>query len=286
MPLEEMLYAIAVGSANDAAVAVAEHLGGSEPAFVEMMNQRAIELGATNTQFQNPSGLPPASVGKTGPHVTSAYDMAMISRHAITLPMFLELTSTWGPVTMRPNGQQKPVLWSFNHLLRSYPGMDGIKTGMTNEAGFCLAATAERDGLRLIAVTLGAATREDRDNDIRRLLDYGFSRLKAVTVVHEGEHVTDAQILKGRIAQIPLIAKNSLHLSMEKESTGTPTTSIEYIQQPTAPIQQGQTIAYLIASLNGEEVGRVELVAGESVERAGIFQMIGHYFSRIVSITK
>ena len=158
MPLGELLYAIAVGSANDAAVAVAEHLGGTEQAFVDMMNQRARELGMENTQFANPSGLPPQSVGKQGPHLTSAYDIAIMSRHAISLPRFLEYTSTWGPVVMRPDTLERPVLWTYNRMLRSYPGMDGIKTGMTSEAGYCLAATAVRDGLRLIAVTLGAPT--------------------------------------------------------------------------------------------------------------------------------
>lgn len=129
MSLGEMLWAIAVGSANDAAVAVAEYLAGSEPAFAERMNERARELGGRNTHFLNASGLPPADVGYSGEHVTSAYDLAMISRHALFLPGFREMVSTWGPVVMRPTGSRVPELFTYNRMLRTYVGMDGIKTG-------------------------------------------------------------------------------------------------------------------------------------------------------------
>lgn len=286
MPLKEILYAIAVGSANDAAVALAEHLGGSEAGFVEMMNRRAAELGARNTQFQNPSGLPPASLGQAGPHVTSAYDMAMISRHALTLPMFHELTSTWGPVVMRPETLQKPVLWSFNTLLRSYPGMDGIKTGMTSEAGFCLSATAVRDGLRLIAVTLGAATRTERDDDIRRLLDYGFSRMKAVKIAEKGAQMAEVKLLKGEKTHLPLVAAGDFYLSMEKDAQAQPETTVEYVRKPTAPIAEGETLAYLVAHIDGREAGRIALVAPEAVPRASVWRLIGRYFSTMLSVGK
>src|SRR5690606_39546140 len=124
-----------------------------------------------NTRFANPSGLPPQTVGKQGPHVMSAYDIALMSRYAVSLPGFLEYTSTWGPVVMRQGTLEKPVLWNYNRMLRSYSGMDGIKTGMTSEAGYCLAATAARDGRRLIAVALGAPTAAARDEASRRRLD-------------------------------------------------------------------------------------------------------------------
>lgn len=284
MPLKEMIQAIAVGSANDAAVAVAEHLGGSEKAFVDQMNARAKQLGAKVTDFQNPSGLPPTMTGHGGEHVTSAYDLAMISRHALELPDFLELSSTWGPVVMRPDTQQKPVLWSYNNLLKTYPGMDGIKTGMTNDAGFCLSATAMRNNIRLIAVTLGAPTRQARDEDIRRLLDYGFSRLKAVSVIEEGMHVTDAKVLKGTVKHVPLVAQESLYLSMEKDDQTEPERIVEYVRTPTAPIKQGETVAHLITYLEGEEVGRTPLITTVDVARASFFQIVGEYFYSIVSL--
>src|SRR5690606_1397860 len=191
------LYALAVGSANDAAVAIAEHLAGSEAAFVDAMNAKAKSLGMTNTTFANPSGLPPESVGKAGPHAASASGTALLSRYSLGLPLLLEIVSTWGPVVMRPETIKQPVLWNYNRMLRSYPGMDGIKTGMTNEAGYCIAATAERNGVRLIAVTLGAPTGAEREEDVRRLLDYGFSLVKSVPIAARDEVVTEVEVRKG-----------------------------------------------------------------------------------------
>src|SRR5690606_31227139 len=270
--------------ANDAAVAVAEHIGGTEQAFVDMMNEKAKELGMQNTQFANPSGLPPQTVGKSGPHVSSAYDIALMSRYAISLPGFLEYTSTWGPVVMRPETLQKPVLWSYNRLMRSYPGMDGIKTGMTSEAGYCLAATAERDGLRLIAVTLGARTSAERDADIRRLLDYGFSRLKAVVVAKEGDVITEVETIKGKEPSLRLVAGADLPVSMPRESTAEPETEIVLTRRPVAPILEGEVMGHLIVRLDGEERGRVPLVAETTVEKASVFALIGRYFLNIVRV--
>lgn len=286
MPLRDLLYAIAVGSANDAAVAVAEHIAGSEPAFVEMMNDKARELGMEKTRFANPSGLPPESVGKEGPHVMSAHDIALLSRYALTLPMFPELVSTWGPVTMRADTVERPILWSYNRMMRSYPGMDGIKTGMTNAAGFCLSATAERDGLRLIAVTLGASTSQERDQDIRRLLDYGFSRLRAVPVAEEGDAITQIEVVKGKEKELTLVAGEGMSISMERDASTEPTTRIEMIRQPVAPITRGESLGYLIAILGGEEVSRVPLLAAEDVERASVFQLIARIFLQLVQVSE
>lgn len=283
MPLRDLLYAIAVGSANDAAVAVAEHLAGSEPAFVELMNAKARELGMVNTRFANPSGLPPASVGKEGPHVASAHDLAILSRYALQLPLFLELVSTWGPVVMRPETLERPVLWTYNKLMRDYPGMDGIKTGMTNEAGFCLSATAERNGVRLIAVTLNAPTSKERDADIRRLLDYGFSRMKAVPIAEKGATISEVEVAKGAETRLPLVAGESLNVSMLKESTAAPETEIVFTRPLVAPIAQGDTVAHLVAYLEGEEVGRTPLLAASSIARASLFQLIARAFLRIVA---
>lgn len=282
MPLEELLFAIAVGSANDAAVAVAEHLAGSEPAFVDAMNAKAKELGMRNTQFANPSGLPPRSVGKEGPHVTSAYDLAVLSRYALQLPRFIELVSTWGPVTMRPQTLQRPVLWNYNKMLNSYRGLDGIKTGMTSEAGYCLAASAQRDGLRLIAVTLGAATRQDRDEDIRKLLDYGFSRLRAVHIAEKGVQIAEVPISKGKETRLSVLAAEGLAVSMEKDSDQTPQTEIVYTRPLVAPIAQGEPVGYLSAFVDGEEVGRIPLIAEHGVEKATLLQLIARFFLRLV----
>jgi len=282
MPVRDLLYAVAVGSANDAAFALAEYVAGSEPAFVEMMNRKAAELGMTSSRFANPSGLPPNAVGKSGPHVMSAYDIAVMSRHALGLPLFRELVSTRGPVTMRPDTIQRPVLWNYNRLMNTYAGMDGIKTGMTAEAGYCLSATAERDGVRLIAVTLGARTAAERDADITRLLNYGFSRLTAVEIAKEGQSVAEVEVSKAKDPLLSLVAAGPLAVAVERDGASTPETELIYTRELVAPLEEGATVGYLVARLDGVEVGRVPVVASRAVEKASVLQMIGRYFLRLV----
>lgn len=284
MPFGELLYALAVGSANDAAVALAEHLAGSEPAFVEAMNAKAKSLGMVNTTFANPSGLPPESVGKPGPHAASAYDIAILSRYSLGLPLFLEIVSTWGPVVMRSETIKQPVLWNYNRMLRTYPGMDGIKTGMTSEAGYCIAATAERDGVRLIVVTLGAPTGADRESDVRRLFDYGFSLLKSVPIAAKGEVVAEVEVLKGVRRTVELEAAAPLAVTLPKESQAEPATEVRLLRDLHAPVAAGETVGELVAFVDGEEAGRVPLVARSAVERASALQLIARYFLQIVQI--
>ena len=143
LTLEELLYAVAVGSGNDASVAVAEYLAGSESAFVALMNQKAAELGLTNTEYSNASGLPPSLLGSSGRQVMSARDVAVLCRYALNVPRLLDFVSTY-EYTMRADTTRKPVLWNYNKLLRRYQGVDGFKTGYTTEAGHCIAATAVR----------------------------------------------------------------------------------------------------------------------------------------------
>ncbi|NLN17991.1 MAG: D-alanyl-D-alanine carboxypeptidase [Firmicutes bacterium] len=269
-PFEELLYAIAVGSANDASVAVAEHLAGSEPAFVALMNAKAKALGMKNTHFANPSGLPFPDQR----HVSSAYDLAVLSRYALDLPMFRKLVATWGPVVMRPEGKRQPELWSFNKMLKQYPGMDGIKTGMTNEAGFCLAATAERDGLRLIAVTLNAPTSQERNQDIARLLDYGFSQLRAITVAKEGEEVGTIPVSKGQIQQVGVAPVRDVVLTVGRTEEAEVKTEITVPKRINAPIAKGQAVAELVVKMNDKEMTRVDLVATQDVARGSLLQIM------------
>ncbi|WP_324718193.1 D-alanyl-D-alanine carboxypeptidase family protein [Carboxydochorda subterranea] len=217
MSLRDLLYAIGVGSANDAAVAVAEHLAGSEPAFVEMMNQRARQLGMKHTHFANSTGLPPQETGDPGPHVASARDLAILSRQAIQTPGLLDFVSTW-EYTMRHNSIKKPVLYNFNRLLKRYPGVDGLKTGMTSEAGYCVAATSVRDHLRLIAVTMGAPTAKDRDADVRALFDWGFRRYEARRLASKGDVVGQAEVVRGDPMWVPLVLAQDAFMTVERGS--------------------------------------------------------------------
>src|SRR5690606_32882480 len=197
MTLEDLLYAIAVESANDAAVAVAEHISGTEEAFAALMNERSRALGALNTEFSNASGLPPKDLGTPDRrHVTSAYDIAVVSRYGYTLPMFEQLVSTYGPYRVREGTRDEREFWSRNTLLRFYEGANGIKTGYTSEALYCLAASAVRDDLHLIAVVLGAPTVQDRDEDIRALLNWGFRQYEARNAVDDASPLARLPVSK------------------------------------------------------------------------------------------
>lgn len=273
MTFRDLLYAVAVGSANDAAVALAEHLAGSEPAFVDQMNARARELGMTNTQFANPSGLPPEALGHPGPHVTSAADLAILSRHAVRLPHFLELASTYGPYTVREGTDAEVELYTYNDLLRVYPGMDGIKTGHTNAAGYCIAATAERDHLRLIVVTLGASTKADRQADVTRLLNYGFSQYRAAVVAEAGQVVGQVPVERGVSDLVDVAPAEDVHVTLPRESQAVPEKEI-LLHPQAAPLERGVPVGELVVRLEGQEVGRVPLVAAEAVERASLGRLV------------
>ncbi|BAS27551.1 D-alanyl-D-alanine carboxypeptidase family protein [Limnochorda pilosa] len=282
MSFRDLLYAVAVGSANDAAVALAEYLAGSEPAFVDQMNAKAQELGMKDTRFTNPSGLPPEVLGKSGPHVTSAYDLALLSRYAVTLPHFLEMVATYGPYTVRQGTEAAVELYSFNDLLRMYQGMDGIKTGHTNAAGYCLAATAQRDGLRLIAVTLAASTRAERQADITRLLNYGFSQYRAVAAVKQGEVLGRVPVDRGVLETVEAVAARDLFVTVPRGTAATPERQVRMDPRP-APLEAGAPVGEVRVSLEGREVGRVPVVAAEAVERAGLGRLVWRVTEKAVN---
>lgn len=267
MSFRDLLWAIAVGSANDAAVAVAEHLAGSEEDFARLMNERARQLGARSTRLSNASGLPPADLGIDEPHVMSAYDIAVLCRHAIGLPGFLEMVGTWGPVTMRPHTQARPILWNYNRMLRSYPGMDGIKTGMTREAGYSLAATALRNHVRIIAVSLGAESLDARTQDMRRLLDYGFSRLRAVQVTKAGEAYGQAPVRRGEEPSVDLVAEEDVYTTTLREHDDKPAVAVRIDGPVEAPVAAGQRLGTLVVRVDGEVVQEIPLTAAREVPR-------------------
>ncbi|HEX6970897.1 MAG TPA: D-alanyl-D-alanine carboxypeptidase family protein [Limnochordia bacterium] len=283
LPMREILYAIAVGSANDAAVALAEHLAGSEAAFVEMMNARARELGMKNTQFANSTGLPPEAIGAppTARHVMSAYDIALLSRHALSVPHFLEMVSTYGPVVMRPETKRQPELFNFNKMLRTYPGVDGIKTGMTSQAGYCLAATAKRDHLRLIAVSMGAPTAAERNRDVAAMLDWGFAQYRAIPIAEAAQTVGEAPVRKGTQETVKAVAARDLAITVPKRERVEPVAEVQWLPGLTAPIKKGERVGTLVVRMGEAEVGRVDLLAAADVGRASLWQLIARAAGRL-----
>lgn len=279
MPLKDALYAIAVGSANDASVALAEFMTGSEDAFVQRMNERASQLGLQDTHFVNSNGLPT----KKGEHYSTAQDIANLSRHALAVPLLMELVSTYHYV-IRPGRKNEVVLWNYNRMLdrtmsetgRSYgyPGLDGIKTGSTTEAGYCLAATAERSDLRLISVVLGAESSAKREEDIRTLLDYGFRTYRAEVIAQKDEILGEAKVRRGKTEQVPIVAAQSLKVAVPRAAGGRIERQLLLEKDLIAPLAKQQIIGTLIALYEGEELGRIDLVAGEDVPRGSLWQII------------
>lgn len=265
--LKEMLYAIGVGSANDAAVAVAEYLGGSFEGFVGAMNHKAAELGLKHTHFANPTGLDDEH------NYSTARDLAVLCRHAVTLPLFLELSSTW-EYWVRKGTPQEVWLTTFNKLLKFYPGYDGIKTGFTDKAGYCLASTARRDGLRLIAVVLGNPTPQTRSADVQRLLDYGFRLYEAIAVAKAGQVVGQVEVFRGHEPRVEAVVKEDFHVTVPRVGEKKVSTAVRLThRRVAAPVRKGQLLGALIAFQGGRELGRMDLVAPRDVPAGSWYRL-------------
>jgi D-alanyl-D-alanine carboxypeptidase (penicillin-binding protein 5/6) len=290
MTLEDMLYAIAVGSANDAAVAVAEYLCGSEASFADEMNRRARELGMEHTVFSNASGLPPKTLGMDAEHHSSAYDLALLSRYAVEVPLLLKMVSAH-EYTMRPDTTGKPHLYTLNELLDGvlesgrrygYPGLDGIKTGMTSEAGYCLAATAQRDGMRLVSVVLGNPTKEARKKDTVTLLDYGFRLYEPVTIARAGEPLGEALVSRGKEEKVSISTQKDVTIGVPRGHKDELTREIEWQKELVAPLEQGEVLGELVVRREGREVARAKVVADTQVERANMWQILVRMSKRLL----
>lgn len=256
LSFDEMLKAVAVGSANDCAVAIAEHLAGSEVAFVERMNARAAELGCTGTLFINANGLD----GMGEKTMTTARDIARISCELLRHPKILDYTGIW----MDSIRGGKFSLANTNKMLKSYPGLTGLKTGYTSEAGYCISASAERDGLSLVAVVMAAPTKENRMADATTLLNYGFANFTAYTPPQDA--LAPVPVELGRADSVQPVLQDESSFVIEKTQAGELETQIELPESLTAPVEAGQEIGSLTVTSGGQTVLRVPLAAAETVE--------------------
>lgn len=263
--LEEILIAVVVGSANDACVALAEQIAGSEEVFVQMMNQEAKELGLKHTHFVNCTGLPAKG------HYTSAYDMALILRECLKYPFFIKFSSIY-EYDLR-GGQFK--LWNTNKLLKWYPGTDAGKTGWTEEAKYCLASSVKKDGLRLIAVVLGTPEPRSHFRESIKLYQYGFARYKAIYFAQQGEKVKRIPVSKGKLDYVEIITKEPVCLVVLKGEDKGFEACLDLPAWVIAPVKKGQVIgAYNVMDKKGNKVLQVPLVAQKQVEKASVFHQI------------
>lgn len=278
MTVDELLMAAAVGSANDACVALAEHISGSETAFVKLMNSKAKELGMRDTVYKNSNGLPQEG------HHTSAYDIALLGKHMLNKHTdILHYTST------REHHLREGRTWlvNTNHLLGHYQGLDGLKTGWTEEAGFCLAATAKRNDLRLLAVVLGEDTPAVRTKDVTNLLNYGFANYKVKKIVKAGEKVVDMAVKRGVKGKTALLAKDNLKAVLPAGESDKLHKEVFLPNKLEAPLVQGQEVGELrVKNSSGEIVGRIPVITGEVIEKSGVIRDIFNVLSAIVFFWK
>ena len=258
MRAEDLIKAVCVVSGNDAAVALGEHLAGSEEAFVERMNARAKELGMNDTHFLNCTGLPAEG------HVTSAYDIALMSRELILHhPDIRRFTTIW----MDSLRGGESLLVNTNKLVRFYLGATGLKTGSTSSAKYCISATAEKDGMELIAVVLGGSTSDKRFADAKALLNYGFAAYTLLPVVPESP-LPAVPVTLGARRQVQAVLPQGSVLLLEKNRANALTQSLTLREAVEAPVEQGDTLGSLdLFTADGTLLSSLPLLAGESVAR-------------------
>ena len=256
MTVDDMLKATVISSANDAAVALAEYVSGSEDEFVTQMNKRAAELGMKDTVFKNVNGLDEKG------HVTSAYDIALMSEELIKHRKILDYTKTW----MDSVRDGKTQLVNTNKLLKSYKGITGLKTGTTGQAGSCISATAERDGVSLVAVVLGSSTTADRFNAAAKLLDYGFANWSVVSPQVPNEANAPVAVENGMSANVETDISSGEKILVPKGKAGEVESKVSVENEVRAPVEQGQKLGKITYSLNGEVLKETEIHAKKAVE--------------------
>jgi serine-type D-Ala-D-Ala carboxypeptidase (penicillin-binding protein 5/6) len=263
MTTKEMLEGIAIGSGNDAAVAMAERIAGSEPAFVQMMNDKVKELGLKHTYFKNTTGLP------VGNHYSTAFDMAIMSKELLKYEDITKFTGMYESY-LRENTDNKFWLVNTNKLVRFYPGVDGLKTGFTSEAKYCLTATAQKNGMRVIAVVFGAPTSKERNAQVTKMLDFAFSQYQTHPIFKRSQTVGKAHVSKGKEKNVDAVTSEPLSLLTKK---GEKTVNIQrktILQKDlNAPIHKGDQVGTIKFVQDGKVILESPLVASKDVPEAG-----------------
>ncbi|MGM0499864.1 MAG: D-alanyl-D-alanine carboxypeptidase family protein [Bacillota bacterium] len=260
--LEKLLKAVTIASGNDASVAVGEYIAGTYSNFIAMMNDKAKELGMNSTNFANSTGLPDPN------HYSTARDISIMARELAKYPQILEWASIWTETIQLPN--RKAMLVNTNSLINKYPSMDGLKTGHTQEAGFCLASTAKKGDTRLISVVLQGETLTEREEATTRLLDYGFNAFSKRKIAAKGDQIQNIPIVESEEKVAVGEIASDLHVMVQKGREKEISQKVEVKDSLTAPIDKGGVLGELTV-YNGEKViSKVNVVAAEDIKRANI----------------
>lgn len=262
----DMTKCIAIASANDAAVAMAEYIGGSEDGFVELMNSRAKELGMDNTEFKNACGL------DTEGHITTAKDIALMSKELIkNFPDITKYTTTWQDTINHTTrkGTTEFGLTNTNKLIRWYDGATGLKTGSTGNAKYCLSATADKNGMELIAVIMAAPDNKSRFSEAIKLLDYGYANYAVVSGAKKGDSAGEIPVSKGEHETVLLEVSEDINAMIQKGGSE-PEIVYELIESLQAPIEKGVKAGEAVYMLDGQVIAKADVITSEAVERASL----------------
>ncbi|MGG3139079.1 D-alanyl-D-alanine carboxypeptidase DacF [Bacillus subtilis] len=268
MTVKEMLKGIAIASGNDASVAMAEFISGSEEEFVKKMNKKAKELGLKNTSFKNPTGLTEEG------HYSSAYDMAIMAKELLKYESITKFTGTYEDY-LRENTDKKFWLVNTNRLIKFYPGVDGVKTGYTGEAKYCLTASAKKGNMRAIAVVFGASTPKERNAQVTKMLDFAFSQYETHPLYKRNETVAKVKVKKGKQKLIELTTSEPISILTKKgEDMNDVKKEIKMKDNISAPIQKGQELGTLVLKKDGEVLAESPVAAKEDMKKAGFITFL------------
>ena len=272
MTVDELLKAVAVASANDACTALAEYIAGSTTSFVSMMNERAKELGLENTNFENCTGLDDTATN----HYSCAYDIAVISREVMQHELIKDYTTIW--LDYLRNGETE--LNNTNKLVNTYNGITGLKTGTTSKAGFCVCATAERDGMSLISVVLGADTSEDRFTSASNMLDYGFANYQIIVPEIDETQISTVKVINGIEKSVMPIYDETDKILVKK---GGEDITYEYKTEPSvsAPVKSGDKLGGIIIKSGNETIRTVKLYSGKNIDKISFSYVFKEMLSNI-----
>ncbi len=276
MSVRDLFKGVAIASGNDAVVALAEAVAGTEDAFVQKMNDKAKELGLKNTNFKNPHGLDTAN------HYSSARDMSLIAKELVKHEKVLEFTSVYEDY-LRENTDRKIWLVNTNKLVRFYDGVDGLKTGFTEGAGYCLTATAKKDGMRVIAVVMGEADSKMRNQEVSEMLDYAFAQYKLENLLEDGYYLGKYKVYNGKDEFVTVIPKDGATILRKKGEKSSKATYEALVYELKAPLKKGDIVGFLKIKEDGKIIRKVKLTVDKDVKKANYLELLGRNIRDMVT---
>lgn len=276
MTVNELLKGVAIASGNDASVALAERISGSEEEFVEKMNEKAQELGLKDTKFQNTTGLP------ADDHYSTAHDMAMMAKELLKYEGITDYTKVYDDY-LRKGTDNEFWLVNTNKLVKFYKGVDGLKTGFTREAQYCLTATAKKNDMRVIAVVMGAETPKERNADITTMLDYAFNHYETESLYKRFQPVAQLKMIRANNPEVDVVTSESVSVLKKKGQTiENVEHEVSYHKNVELPLKKGQEVGTLTITSNGEPLSKTNLIVNENVSNAGLWSLFKRSMNEMV----